>query len=100
MSGTATLIRANLLKFNGVAHLYRLDPPLVDYAETTRAEYVIVSATRVLGRPETYIFAATPDGDVASWIEMRGSMRDTLAHADALANAGYEIVDGGAAVQS
>ena len=98
---TATLIKADLPRFTGAASLYRLDPPLVDYDEKTAAEYVIVSAAVVMFTgPETYIFAATPEGEVESWGEMKGSMRGTLDHADALREAGYEIVTGPEGVAS
>lgn len=90
---TATRIRKNLPNYNGTAHLYRVDPPLEGN------EYVIVSAVTLpfldlfpdMERDETYIFPATKDGGVADWGELDGSMKGTLDHAEALANAGYEV---------
>lgn len=93
---TATLIKDDLPHFLGHAALYRLDPPLAQ-----EHEYVIVSAVDNTGMMafsgldvdwrETYIFPATPDGDVADWGELDGSTKGTLDHADALRGAGYEV---------
>lgn len=84
MSGTATLVR-KLSGYAGDARFYRLDPPLDE------GEHVIVSAAQTHSGPETYIFPATPDGEVADWGEIHGSIRGRLDHAEALRGAGYEI---------
>lgn len=93
---TATKIR-NLTDWRGDVALYRTEPPL------DGNEYVVVSAVDTSlrfaqpGTPpsmqiETYIFAADADGIVAEYGELSGSMRGTLDHAEALGNAGYEII--------
>lgn len=71
--------------WNGVAKLYELSPPLEGHT------FVVVSAVRVLGEPETYIFQANEYGEVTSWGELNGSMRGTLDHETALLNAGYRV---------
>ncbi|HEY6117458.1 MAG TPA: hypothetical protein VI172_16010 [Candidatus Dormibacteraeota bacterium] len=86
MSKTATFIK-HIQGWRGDARLYRLSPP------HEASPHVIVSATEVpyLG-PETYIFPATDEGSIVSWSEMEGSYRGGLDHAQALRNAGYEIL--------
>lgn len=82
----ATLIKDNLPEFNGSAALYKLDPPL------DGNEFVIISAAEVpYTGPETYIFPASEDGQIAEWMELDGSFRGGLDHAEALAGAGYKI---------
>ena len=82
----ATLISAKLPGFTGIASLYKLDPPLESGA------FVIVSATNALfSGPETYIFAASPEGGIVSWVELEGSFRGDLDHEKALRGAGYAI---------
>lgn len=79
----------------GDARLYKLMPPLVtakydDVVETY--EFVVVSAADVpYSGPETYIFPADEQGHVTDWLELDGSFRGSLDHAEALRNAGYEI---------
>jgi hypothetical protein len=88
----ATLIK-KLEDFRGEAGLYKMEPPL------ERHEYVVVSAVTVpsyrdeplIENTETYIFPANESGEVTDWIELRGSLRDTLSHRDALTAAGYEL---------
>jgi len=91
----ATLIR-RLTDWRGDAALYRTEPPL------DGSGYVVVSAVDVAGRfeqygtprgmqIETYIFAATVDGEVSDYNELSGSMKGTLDHAEALNEAGYEV---------
>lgn len=83
---TATFLRA-VESSRGEARLYRLSVPLEG------AAHVIVSAVTVPygGGPETYIFPATPEGDVRHWGELEGSYRGGLDHERALRNAGYEV---------
>ncbi len=81
---TARLVRANLPKWQGVANLYQMTPPHEGH------EYVIVSAVNQ-HVTETYLFAASPDGEVVEWCEMNGSLKGTTDHAEALAAAGYEV---------
>ena len=55
-------------------------------------DYVIVSAVLApYSGPETYIFPAAEDGRALSMLEMSGSFKGALDHAQALANAGYLI---------
>lgn len=91
--------------FNGCARLYRLDPPMGGLLY--QHEYVVVSATDmahinsfVMNKalhqpPETFIFPATPEGEIENFSELDGSYRGGLDHEQALANAGYELVKGG-----
>lgn len=92
---TATHIR-KLDHFAGDAALYRLDPPLEGN------EFVAVSAVDLhretwavnlpeVMKSETYIFPSDGDGFVSDWGELRGSMKGTLSHSEALAKAGYEV---------
>ena len=61
------------------------------YRECLR-DYVIVSAVMApYSGPETYIFPADEDGRALSMLEMSGSFKGALDHAQALANAGYLI---------
>ena len=83
---TAKLIREKIKGFNGHANEYQLDPPLDGHT------FVIVSATVVpYSGPETYIFESDGNGVITGWMEMEGSFRGGLNHAEALENAGYEI---------
>lgn len=63
-----------LTDFTGDAALYKLDD----------GNYVIVSATVAYSGPETLIFPATPDGEIADWGEIGGG-RGYLDHEMALA---------------
>lgn len=74
----------------GDAALYRLSEPMKTWSDTT-TDHVVVSAVRVLGVPETYIFAADASGEVTGWGELEGSFRGGLDHAEALRGAGYEL---------
>ncbi len=67
--------------------LYKLDPPF------KKIRYVVVSASEVFGKPETYIFKAKKNGEVTSWLEMEGSFKGDLCHRKALAGIGYKIVE-------
>lgn len=81
----ATFLRS-LSDWKGDARLYRLEPPAHD-----GTEYVIASAVRVLGEPETYTFQATAGGEVTCWLEWDGSFKGELNHEQALARAGYAV---------
>lgn len=91
--GTATFVR-NLDGWRGDARLYRCEPPM-QYGhdeEPKPAEYVIVSGVfAMFSGPETYIFPATADGEVADWGELDGSFQGGINHEEALSGAGYEI---------
>lgn len=82
---------------NVTQRLYNVDPPMPygrygdENPETT--EFVVVSAAMVLGQgPETYIFAATEDGEICDFLELAGSYKGGLDHEKALDNAGYKVV--------
>lgn len=90
-TATATLLSDNLESWAGRAALYRLDPPMSDYAGHPH-EYVIVSAVvATVTGPETLIFPAFESGVAASMSDMDGSYRGSLSHAAALQRAGYSI---------
>ncbi|MCP5004233.1 MAG: hypothetical protein GY941_09875 [Planctomycetes bacterium] len=78
--------------------MYHLDPPLTytNYATDAELEAHYVYVSTMPNIPKTYIFPApepnTVDLDPVSWGELPGSMRNTIDHADALNNAGYEVV--------
>jgi hypothetical protein len=86
----------------GDARLYEVDSGVEYHAGfdehdnpiTKGASHVIVSAANVPSSgPETYIFPANEDAQVLHWAELEGSYRGGLDHAQALANAGIELVD-------
>lgn len=94
MSITATLVREDPPDSAHRGHwkIYRLSEP-VPYWDTT-TEYVIASAVVVEfdgGRPEVYLFPANADGEIVSWGEMDGSLKDTLDHEAAVAAAGWVL---------
>lgn len=84
--------------FSSKARLYAVEPP-VAYSEWDDGEelqreagHVIVSATIApFTGAETYIFPATPGGNVLNWGELDGSFRGALDHERALREAGYAI---------
>lgn len=83
---TASPATQRLSGWTGEAKLYHLSEPLAGH------QWVIVSATVAFSSgPETYIFGATPEGDVFNWGELPGSYRGGLDHAEALRGAGYEV---------
>jgi hypothetical protein len=83
-----------------VHHLYEMTPPVprpsecltCGHATSREVRHVVVSAATINGRPETYIFEASPDGQILDWTEMGGSFQGGLDHAEALRNAGYEVL--------
>lgn len=93
---TALLLKTNLPAYHGVAHLYRLDPPLSGH------EHVVVSALEAAQHDpkapggitvgvETYIFGADADGVLTGDPELPGSTKGTLDHREVLLGAGYEV---------
>ncbi len=101
--GKATFVQ-KLEGFSGQAYLYHVDPPiearLIDWdgderVHDYRFDFVVVSATVVFGRPETFIFGADENGRVVSFNELQGSLRDVYDHKAALKAAGYEVDYGG-----
>lgn len=93
---TAKLVRT-LDGFSGDARLFELSDPVTFYGRDTElgpaaiTSHVVVSATYVMGVPETYIFPADQDGHVLFWGELEGSFRGDADHALALRQAGYEL---------
>lgn len=93
----ATEIR-KLESFTGDARLFRLSEPMAcgyDWESgehKSNTEYVVVSATIApYSGAETYIFAASESGEIQNWMELDGSYRGGLDHAEALRGAGYEV---------
>lgn len=56
-------------------------------------QYFIVSAVRVSGMPETYIFPSNEQGDVVIFSELPGSQKGTLNHNVAISDM-IEHIDG------
>ena len=85
--------------FRGDAALYELRPPLPwrtyddDGQEVVRAaRWVIASTSVALGSIETYLFAANSNGEIDSWGELDGSMKNCASHLDCFAKIGYRFV--------
>lgn len=99
---TATLIASRLPGFVGNARLYRLEP-MISYSQFEDGEefrsvevqhlsrYVIVSGVANAYACETYIFPASPEGEVVDWGELPGSFQGRVDHEEALNRAGYEV---------
>lgn len=78
--------------------LYQVDPPIEGH------EYVILSTSYWKGSDlirdlidetlvkETYIFPADKDGKISDWLELEGSQKESICHAEILLDAGYTIV--------
>lgn len=74
-----------LFSFRGSAALYRMSPPYAGH------EFVIASAVNDGLIHETYLFPATPDGEIADWGELGGSERNTTSHERVMSNIDYVI---------
>ncbi|SER51203.1 MULTISPECIES: hypothetical protein [Pseudomonas] len=85
----AKLLIDHLPKARGHQALYELSEPLDGHS------LVVVSAIDYESHGwktlETYIFPASKDGEIIDYCELEGSIKGTASHAEALANAGYEI---------
>lgn len=91
---TATWLGRPKGSWRGDAGLYRLSEPMqAGWAEDAgMTEYVVVSAAIALFTgAETYIFASDAEGNITDWVELEGSFRGRLDHAEALQRAGYVI---------
>lgn len=88
---TATLIIEDL-GWRGRASVYRLSEPHKGY-DGPPTRHVIVSAVNHSFAHETYLFPCNAEGKASSMLEMPGSLKGTTSHAEALAAAGYSIVD-------
>lgn len=72
----------------GTKILWELCPPLEGN------HYVITSSVDVpFTGPETYVFPATPAGEIVSWGELPGSYRGGLSAEEAIIGAGYKPVE-------
>lgn len=96
---TAVRLKRNYSAWTGHARLYRLSHPIaysvVGEDTMRKTRYVIVSDVHAMfAGPETLIFPAHKNGDPINMIDVEGSVRGVRDHAQALRNAGYEIVEG------
>lgn len=87
---TATLVR-KINGWQGDARHYRLSEPLEDYDGNKHNDVIVSAVVALYSGPETYIFPATPDGQVVNYGELDGSFQGGLDHVRALTNAGYEV---------
>ena len=91
----ATLLRARLPQFHGMAALYQLDPPLQGHTHVVVSALQAPQHDRVSGgttmHAETYVFGSDADGSVTAATELPGSTAGTLDHRTALLGAGYEV---------
>jgi hypothetical protein len=85
--------------FVGKAKFYNMVPPIKGYIfEDDRyieraISYIIVSQAKgMFSGYETYIFPATPDGEVEDWSELSGSRKGFISPDDLLIELGYEII--------
>jgi len=63
------------------------------YKTNGSPEYVVISAKDLpVSGPETYIFESDLEGKITNFNEIQGSIKGTLNHDDAIANAGWELV--------
>ena len=86
---TAKMIKDISENYNGDARLFKLSTPL------DGNEFVVVSAVEApfdTLSPETYIFPADSNGVVTDWGELEGSYQGGMSHQEALARAGYELI--------
>lgn len=75
----------------GEAHLYVLTPP-AETRDGTPPTYVLISASTVLGEPETYAFASDANGFIGSYSELPMSQKGTLDHHRILRDEGYAVL--------
>lgn len=90
----AYFIKEDISPSGAQQQLYRLSEPLWSWSDepADAAEYVLVSAVfAMISGPETYIFAANPEGEVLSWSDLPGSFQGARNHEEALRGAGYRI---------
>lgn len=98
---TATEVRIGPRKAEhrfGVGRMFWLSEPIRShrYDEDSNEfpvsySTILVSATIVDGKPETYIFGCGPYGDICDYSELSGSRKGTLDHVDTLRRAGWEV---------
>jgi len=77
--------------------LYKLEPGI------NGNEYVVLSTSYKNGNiggyneknpmiKETYIFPSDTDGNIKDYLELEGSQKESLCHAEVLTDAGYTIL--------
>jgi len=77
--------------------LYKLEPGI------NGNEYVVLSTSYKNGNiggyneknpmiKETYIFPSDADGNIKDYLELEGSQKESLCHAEVLTDAGYTIL--------
>lgn len=75
----------------GIRHKhYLLSVPMIGH-DGVGHHYVVCSAARPSGRPETYVFPADKDGGVTDYSEMPASQNGVYDHELVMADAGYDI---------
>lgn len=80
--------RLKTISGRGTKILWEVCPPLCGNA------YVITSAVDVpYTGPETYVFAASHDGEIVDWTELPGSYRGGLSAEEAITGAGYTLAE-------
>lgn len=75
----------------GIQILYKMDPPLPNYAGKLSQPYVILYSVKNDFAIECYIYASNEDGNIVDFEEMLGSTPHTTNHAEVLAALGYTI---------
>lgn len=81
---TATLLRT-IENEHAIQALYFMDPPFKGEV------HVLASGIRTRLAHECFLFASDESGEITDWTELSG-VRDTVEHAAAMADIGYEIV--------
>ena len=83
---------------NGTFHVYELSKSVSwGYRHKTgkpigKTKFVVVSAAMVpFSGPEVFIFPSDEDGKILDWMELDGSLKGTMIHEDAIANAGWKV---------
>ena len=86
---TAVFLKQMLKGWRGDARLYSVAPDLGEYG------FVVVSQceTRSGGKPQTFIFGCDNEGIPYTMEQLPGSILGKASHAEALRNAGYEVVE-------
>ena len=86
---TAVFLKQMLKGWRGDARLYSVAPDLDGFG------FVIVSGSTIpwTQKQETFIFGCDNEGNPATMEELHGSFQGKIDHAEALRNAGYEVVE-------
>ena len=78
-------VTAVLWKLTEPQRLYQLNYDTDEY-ESTEYEYVETSGTTYTVPHETYVFACKPNGEWITGLELPGSFRGSIDHAQAIGN--------------